>query len=194
MSISHVYPIISAHQSGVSPWVFFCAVLPPRSSAWGCDGDMEPCCPACVLPLSQGSWAAGSLGPEMTVNLDEEDQDAHINAQEYFGDAFHGRSLTFPGNIPPLDPLSHPHVADSQRSLPLQLGTVPAPPDPASPWGSSGSLGLSLRVRPFSGSSPRFQSSSQRSKATEFAPAGAEPAVAGLGGERWTRWVFIMQQ
>lgn len=134
------------------------------------------------VPGELGGWlGAGSSGPKMGVNLGEEDQDAHMSTPGSFWDALHGKSSAFPGNIPPLDPLFHPPVADSQRPFPLQLGTVPAPPDPAAPRGSSGSLGLSPQVRPFSGSPPRFRISSRKSKDIKFAPAGARTHSGWLG-------------
>lgn len=124
-----------------------------------------------------GRLGAGSLG---LVNLVRKTKMC-TSAPGCFWDALHGRRPAFPGNIRPLDPLFHPRVADSQRSLPRQLGTVPAPPDPTAPRGSSGSLGLSLRVRPFSGSPPRFRISSWKSKAIKFALAGARARSGWLG-------------
>lgn len=136
----------------------------------------------CSVPGELGSWlGASSLGPEMVVNLGEEDIDGYMSTLGCFWDALRRRSPAFPGNIPPLDLLSRPCVADSQQPLPLRLGTVPVPPNPAVPQGSSGFLGLSPRVRPFSGSPPRFRIGSRKSKAIKFAPAGVRTGSGCLG-------------
>lgn len=58
---------------------------------------------------------------------------------------------------------------------------VSAPPDPAAPQGSSGSLALSMQVRPFSGSLPSLWIGSWKTKAIKFAPAGVVTQSSWLG-------------